>query len=190
VEGVLGFWPLVALAVALAMDAFAVAVAAGMSLRLVTGRQTFRLAWHFGLFQALMPIAGWGAGRAVCGVFVRVNHWAAFALLAFVGGKMIYGALRPGGQAEPADPTRGWSLVLLSLATSMDALAVGFSLSLLRVNIWWPSLVIGAVCAAFTAAGIQAGRIVGASTRLGNRAELAGGLVLMAIGVKVLVDAL
>jgi putative Mn2+ efflux pump MntP len=114
------------------------------------------------------------------------DHWAAFALLAFIGGRMIWGALRPGSASKPADPTRGWSLVMLSLATSMDALAVGFSLSLLKVSIWWPAGVIGIVCAAFTTAGLWAGRLAGATSRLGAWAETVGGLVLIAIGVKIL----
>jgi manganese efflux pump family protein len=183
-----GLWPLVALAVALAMDAFAVSVAAGLALRTVTGRQTFRLAWHFGLFQALMPVAGWWAGRTVGGLLARVDHWAAFVLLAFVGGRMIYGALWPDKTVTGGDPTRGWSLVVLSLATSMDALAVGFSLSLLQVAIWWPATVIGVVCAAFTVVGVRAGRLLGSATRLGRYAELAGGAVLLAIGMKVLLS--
>lgn len=182
----MSFWELLVIAVALAMDAFAVSVAAGLSLRAVSGRQTFRLAWHFGLFQALMPVIGWAAGRTVSAYLEAVDHWAAFGLLAFIGGKMIWESFRRGGGAERADPTRGWSLVVLSLATSMDALAVGLSLSLLRVTIWWPALVIGLVCAAFTTAGLHAGRLLRASARLGTWAERAGGLVLIAIGVRIL----
>lgn len=182
----MSLWELLVIAVALAMDAFAVAVATGLTLRTVSGRQTFRLAWHFGLFQALMPVIGWAAGRTVSAYLEAVDHWAAFALLAFIGGKMIWGALRPSREEERADPTRGWSLVVLSLATSMDALAVGLSLSLLRVTIWWPALVIGLVCGSFTIVGLHAGRFLRASAKLGTWAELAGGLVLVAIGVRIL----
>lgn len=179
-------WTLLVIAVALAMDAFAVAVATGLSLRAVTGRQTFRLAWHFGLFQALMPMIGWAAGRTVSAYLERVDHWAAFGLLAFIGGKMVWESFRREGERERPDPTRGWSLVVLSLATSMDALAVGLSLSLLKVTIGWPALVIGFVCAAFTTAGLHAGRFLRASARLGTWAERAGGLVLIAIGIRIL----
>jgi manganese efflux pump family protein len=179
-------WELVALAVALAMDAFAVAVATGVSLRTVSGRQTFRLAYHFGLFQALMPILGWAAGRTFVGAIEAFDHWAAFGLLAFVGGHMLWEALRGEGQHAGSDPTRGLSLIILSLATSLDALAVGLSLSLLGISIWWPALVIGLVCTAITAAGLHLGRLAATAARLGRWAEALGGLVLLAIGLRIL----
>ena len=182
----MGGWELVALAVALAMDAFAVDVATGAGLKAVSGRQTFRLAYHFGLFQALMPVLGWAAGHTFSEAIQAFDHWAAFGLLALVGGHMIVEAFRGGQDRPQRDPTRGMTLVLLSLATSMDALAVGLSLALLNVSIWWPSAVIGLVCAAFTAAGLHLGRMAAATTRLGRFAEIAGGLVLLAIGVRLL----
>jgi len=182
----MGGWELVALAVALAMDAFAVAVAAGAGLKAVSGRQTFRLAYHFGLFQALMPVLGWAAGHTFSKAIEAFDHWAAFGLLAIVGGHMIVEAIRGREDRPRRDPTRGMTLVLLSLATSMDALAVGLSLALLNVSIWWPSAVIGLVCAAFTAGGLHLGRMAAAATRLGRFAEVAGGLVLLAIGVRLL----
>jgi len=182
----MGGWELVALAVALAMDAFAVAVATGAGLKAVSGRQTFRLAYHFGLFQALMPVLGWAAGHTFSKAIEAFDHWAAFGLLAIVGGHMIVEAIRGREDRPRRDPTRGMTLVLLSLATSMDALAVGLSLALLNVSIWWPSAVIGLVCAAFTAGGLHLGRMAAAATRLGRFAEVAGGLVLLAIGVRLL----
>ena len=182
----MGGWELVALAVALAMDAFAVAVATGAGLKAVSGRQTFRLAYHFGLFQALMPVLGWAAGHTFSKAIEAFDHWAAFGLLAIVGGHMIVEAIRGRADRPRRDPTRGMTLVLLSLATSMDALAVGLSLALLNVSIWWPSAVIGLVCAAFTAGGLHLGRMAAAATRLGRFAEIAGGLVLLAIGVRLL----
>jgi putative Mn2+ efflux pump MntP len=178
---------LLALAVALALDAFAVAVAVGAALKAVSGRQTFRLAWHFGLFQALMPILGWAAGRTVSGLLQAADHWVAFGILAFVGARMAAGAFRE-QEARESDPTRGLTLLLLSIATSLDALAVGLSLSLLDVSIWWPATVIGVVAAAFTAAGLQAGRLAGSAARIGRWAELGGGVVLLLIGVKILLD--
>jgi putative Mn2+ efflux pump MntP len=181
-------WELVALAVALAMDAFAVAVATGVSLRTVSGRQTFRLAYHFGLFQALMPILGWAAGRSFAHTIEAFDHWAAFGLLAFVGGHMLWEALRGEGQNRRSDPTRGLSLLVLSLATSLDAMAVGLSLSLLGISIWWPALVIGVTCAAITAAGLHLGRLAATASRLGRWAEAFGGLVLLAIGFRILLQ--
>jgi manganese efflux pump family protein len=175
-----------ALAVGLAMDAFAVAVATGVSLKSVTGRQTFRLAFHFGLFQALMPVAGWAGGLAVARRLESVDHWIAFALLTGVGGKMLWEALAGKGEASRSDPTKGLSLIVLSVATSLDALAVGLSLSLLKVSIWGPSLIIGLVCAGFTLAGLRLGRVAASTARLEHAAEVLGGLVLIAIGVRIL----
>jgi putative Mn2+ efflux pump MntP len=181
------FLTLLGIAVALAMDAFAVALGTGMSLAALTGRHLFRLGFHFGLFQALMPVIGWLAGLTIQQQVAAWDHWIAFALLAFVGGKMLKEAF----SAEPeqraaSDPTRGMSLVVLSLATSIDALAVGFSLSLLGVSIWWPALVIGLVAGVLTVAGMLLGRRVG--DRWGPRVEIVGGLVLIGIGVKILVE--
>ena len=179
---------LIGIAVGLAMDAFAVSIGAGLTLKTVDARQTFRLAWHFGLFQALMPIIGWLAGLSVERWIAPVDHWIAFGLLAVIGGKMIHEALKDhdnGGDSQRADPTKGWSLVLLSVATSIDALAVGLSLALLDVSIWWPAVVIGLVAGAFTTVGMQLGKRFGAL--LGRRMEVVGGIVLIAIGVQILV---
>ena len=178
---------LIGVAVGLAMDAFAVAIGAGLTLKEVTPRQTFRLAWHFGLFQAFMPVLGWLAGLTVATWIAPVDHWIAFGLLAVIGGKMIYEALKDDDQtAERSDPTKGWSLVLLSVATSIDALAVGLSLALLDVSIWWPAVVIGVVAGAFTTLGLQLGKRFGAL--LGRRMEVVGGVILIGIGVKILVE--
>lgn len=178
---------LIAVAVGLAMDAFAVAIGVGLTLSRVTLRQTLRLAWHFGLFQALMPVLGWLAGLTVERWISPVDHWIAFGLLAFVGGKMIHEALADDGDdTANADPTRGVSLVVLSVATSIDALAVGLSLALLGLAIWYPAVVIGIVAFGFTVVGLQLGQRFGAL--LGRRMEVAGGVILIAIGVKILVD--
>jgi putative Mn2+ efflux pump MntP len=173
------------LAVALAMDAFAVSVGAGAAGRARGGRATFRLAFHFGLFQFLMPVLGWLAGSTVAHLVAAVDHWIAFALLAWIGGGMIRAAFRDDG-ATVADPSRGWSLVLLSLATSVDALAVGFSLAMLRVRIWQPSVVIGLVAALFSVLGHRGGDRLG--RRFGRRAEFAGGVILLGIGARILVE--
>jgi len=178
---------LIGVAVGLAMDAFAVSIGAGLTLKTVDARQTLRLAWHFGLFQALMPIIGWLAGLSVERWIAPVDHWIAFGLLAVIGGKMIHEALKDDDEeTRRGDPTKGWSLVLLSLATSIDALAVGLSLALLDVSIWWPAVVIGLVAGAFTTVGMQLGKRFGAL--LGRRMESVGGIVLIAIGVKILVE--
>ncbi len=176
---------LLGIAVGLAMDAFAVAVATGILLGKVSGRQTFRLSFHFGLFQFLMPVIGWLAGLSLERYLGGYDHWLAFGLLGLIGGKMIHEALREDGSTRTAsDPTRGASLVILSVATSVDALAVGLSLGVLRVKIWYPAVVIGLVAAALTAAGMHIGAPLG--NRFGRRMEIVGGLVLIGIGCKIL----
>jgi putative Mn2+ efflux pump MntP len=178
---------LIGIAVGLAMDAFAVSIAVGLSLKHVSLRQTFRLAYHFGLFQALMPIIGWLAGRSIERWIGPVDHWIAFVLLGAIGGRMIYEALSEDAEdVERKDPTKGASLVVLSVATSIDALAVGLSLALLGVEIWYPALVIGLVAFTFTVVGLHLGRRFG--TLLGRRVEIVGGVVLIAIGVRILVE--
>jgi putative Mn2+ efflux pump MntP len=173
-------------AVGLAMDAFAVAVAAGLMLDQVTGRHRFRLGFHFGLFQFLMPMLGWLAGHGVAEYIQAYDHWVAFGLMSCVGGKMIWEAMMPRDERRSSrtDPTRGWSLVTLSVATSLDALAVGFSMAAIGVSIFLPSVVIGLVAGAMTVFGLSFGRRLGAGC--GRWAEVAGGLVLLAIGVKIL----
>lgn len=166
------------------MDAFAVSLGAGAGPHARGRRAVFRLSFHFGLFQFLMPVAGWFAGARVVGFVEGVDHWIAFGLLAFVGGRMAAAGLGHDPEARRGDPSRGWTLVMLAVATSIDALAVGFSLALLKVSIWLPALVIGVVCAALSVAGVRLGRVLGAV--VGKRMEVVGGLVLIAIGVRIL----
>lgn len=167
------------------MDAFAVAVACSLALERVSVRQTARLAFHFGLFQALMPLIGWSVGVSVGGYIEHWSHWLAFGLLAAIGGKAIYEAVY-GIEEElhPSDPTRGWSLVAFSLATSIDALAAGVTLAMVKVRILYPAAVIGVITAGLTAIGMILGTRLG--ERFGQRMEVVGGLVLIGIGVKIL----
>jgi putative Mn2+ efflux pump MntP len=174
----------IGMAVALAMDAFAVSIAAGLTLGKVTFRPAFRLAWHFGLFQFMMPIIGWWVGSTVSRHVAAYDHWLAFALLTFVGGKMFLDALAHHDKPK-VNPTRGWMLIALSVATSIDALAVGLSMAFLGVSVWGPAIVIGLVAMTFTAFGIVfAGRLLG---NWGRIAHALGGLVLIAIGLHVLI---
>lgn len=175
------------IAVALAMDAFAVALATGLTLPQLTGRHLFRFGFHFGLFQALMPVLGWLAGVTVREQIEAFDHWLAFGLLTLVGAKMLWEAWH-GDEESPreGDPTRGLSLVVLSIATSIDALAVGLSLAVLGVTIWTPALVIGLIAAILTVCGMLLGRRLGRAW--GTGVEIFGGLVLIAIGVKILIE--
>ncbi len=177
---------LTGLALALAMDAFAVALGTGAVLSRLTGRHLFRLGFHFGLFQALMPVIGWLAGLTIIQWVEAWDHWIAFSLLAIIGGRMIYEAFSDEENTDDRDPTKGLSLVLLSIATSIDALAVGFSLSVIGVSIWMPALVIGLVAGILTIVGMLLGGRIG--DRWGSRVEIFGGLVLIAIGIKILIE--
>lgn len=177
---------LIGLALALAMDAFAVALGTGIVLQRLTGRHLFRLGFHFGLFQALMPITGWLAGQTVLRWVSAWDHWIAFGLLMLIGGHMIYAAFEEEEAARDRDPTRGMTMVMLSVATSIDALAVGFSLSILGLSIWLPALIIGLVAGAMTVIGMLIGDRVG--LRWGTRVEILGGVVLIGIGCKILLE--
>jgi putative Mn2+ efflux pump MntP len=177
---------LLGIAVGLAMDAFAVATATGLALGSVTPRHVFRLAFHFGLFQFLMPIIGWAVGSTFSQFIGAYDHWVAFGLLTFVGGKMLWEAFHDHDAEVRNDPTRGLMLVTLSVATSIDALAVGLSMAMLGVAIWLPSVVIGLVAAALTTVGLLLGNRLG--RRCGFWAEVAGGCVLLAIGARILIS--
>jgi len=134
-----------------------------------------------------MPSIGWAAGFAVQKYIADFDHWVAFGLLAFVGGKMIWGALHGGeGYRGSSDPTSGWELVMLSVATSIDALAVGLTLALIGSPIVVPAIVIGIVAAAFTTAGMLMGRQIG--SRWGKRVEIIGGLILLSIGIRIVIE--
>ena len=179
---------LLGLAVALGMDAFAVALAVSSGLCFITFRHIFRLTWHFGLFQSLMTLVGWLGGATVSGLFGGLNNWIAFGLLVFIGLKMVKESGDTEKRLEGFDPTRGWSLVGLSVATSLDALAVGISFSLMGTKILFPVLVIGLVALLMTLVGMKIGHRAGKS--LGQWAERAGGAVLILIGVKIFVGSI
>ena len=181
------FLTITGIAVALAMDAFAVALSAGVILHPVTGRQLFRLGFHFGLFQGMMPIIGWLAGVGMKRLVTTYAPWIAFALLTFVGGKMIHEALTHSDEdGKRQDPTKGLTMVMLSIATAIDALAVGFSLSLLGVAIWFPAVIIGLITAVLTVTGMLLGQRIGSIW--GEWVEIIGGVVLIGIGLKILLQ--
>lgn len=183
------YYTIFGVAIALSMDALAVALATGIQLKTVSWRQTFRLAWHFGLFQAMMPVIGWSAGLSVRTYMAHYAHWVAFGLLAFVGGNMLKEAFAKDAEQLPRkDPTKGLTMVMLSTATSIDALAVGLSMSMLKISIWLPAAIIGLVALVLTAAGMHLGRIISAVPRLCRYASAGGGIVLLAIGFKILIE--
>jgi putative Mn2+ efflux pump MntP len=173
------------IAVGLAMDAFAVSLGAATCGRISGRRAAFRLAFHFGVFQALMPLAGWALGATVAPFIEGFDHWVAFGLLAFVGGRMVRSGLSPETEtADCQDPSRGWTLVILSVATSIDALAVGLSFAMLHISAWLPAAIIGGVTRGMCLIGIYLGGRLG--EWVGKRMEVVGGLVLLLIGLRIL----
>ncbi len=176
------------IAVGLAMDAFAVSVASGIRLGCdLRAHHTLRLAFFFGFFQFMMTVLGWFAGASIESFIQSFDHWIAFGLLTLIGGHMFIEALRTDDTgACSGDPTRGYRLVGLSIATSIDAFAVGISLGVLHSDVWFPSIVIGLVAAGFTVAGIRLGCRIGIS--MSHRIEILGGIVLVGIGVKILLE--
>jgi manganese efflux pump family protein len=178
---------ILAIAVALAMDAFAVAIATGICLGTIHWRQHFRLAWHFGFFQAMMPVIGWGAGLTIRDFISHYDHWVAFGLLLFVAQGMFREALKKDDACETVkDPTKGWTMVMLSVATSLDALAVGLSLSVVNVTIWMPAVIIGVVACIFTTFGLYLGKHLSKAAPLRRVADGLGASVLLIIGLNIL----
>jgi manganese efflux pump family protein len=178
------FIELILLAIGLSLDAFAVALGSSSNGQIKGKRPAFRLSFHFALFQGLMPIIGWTIGNRVDNLIKLVDHWIAFFLLLFVGGKMIYESFNTEKKEQKSNPTKGWTLVMLSVATSIDALVVGFSLALMRMDIWYPSLIIGFTTGILSLIGIYFGVKLG--SLFGKRMELLGGLIIIGIGLKIL----
>jgi putative Mn2+ efflux pump MntP len=176
---------IVFIALALALDAFSVSVGAGSYFRKTTRRQKFRLAFHFGLFQFLMPIIGWYIGYYVADLVSALDHWIALIILSIIGLKMIKDSLED-SDLVTKDITKGLALISLSVATSIDALAVGFSMSLLNQEIYIPSIIIGIVAASMSLLGIFIGETL--SKSFGNKANLIGGIILILIGMNIVAE--
>jgi len=179
-------WTVIVVALGLAMDAVAVCIVAATAGYASNKRAVFRLVFHFGLFQFLMPVLGWLLGAWVARYVERVDHWIAFALLAFVGGRMIWVSFQAEEERPTNDPTRGLTMVMLSIATSLDALAVGLSLAMAGISVWQPSVLIGLITGAMCLLAIALGnRLRRAFARW---AEIAGGVVLILIGARILFE--
>ena len=180
------FWEILIIGIGLAMDCFAVSLGVGTKCIQRTWKSVVRLAFSFGLFQGGMTFLGWLAGKQVANLISGIDHWVAFLLLLYVGGKMMIESFKGREEIKPEDPTQGLPLLMLSIATSIDALAVGISLAFINVSILESSLVIGGTSLGFSIAGFLIGDRLG--RQFGRRMELIGGLVLIGIGMKVLVD--
>jgi len=182
----MSFITVLLIAVGLGIDAFSVAIGIGATNNRRSWAPVLRLATAFGLFQFAMPIIGWLAGLTVVEMISSFDHWIAFALLALVGGKMILEGFEKEKDEAMVDQTLGWPLLMLSVATSIDALAVGFSFSVLKNPILLPAVIIGVVCFLMTVTGMIFGKVL--AKIFGRKVEIFGGLVLIAIGVKILID--
>jgi len=173
------FFEILLIALSMAMDAFVVCLAAGALETIHGPRPLFRLSFHFGLFQFIMPVIGWLLGMTIEPLLHHYADWIAFVLLVSVGVHMIYTSLHSETNRS-ADPSRGWTMVLLSIAVSMDALVVGVSLGVLGIFVWYPAILIGVVTGILSLIGLRIGRIVG--RKFGKPVEILGGLVLIGIG--------
>ncbi|MFC1909248.1 manganese efflux pump MntP family protein [Chloroflexota bacterium] len=179
------FLSIIFIAFGLSADCFAVALSGSVSMRTLSKSQVFRASITFGIFQAVMPVLGWLVGGTVLELISGYDHWAAFALLAFVGGRMIRESFRSEDDRSPdSDITRGFTLLTLAVATSIDALAVGLSFAFLEINIILASSIIGIVAFVVSIIGFLIGKKVG--SLVGRRAEILGGVVLIIIGLRIL----
>jgi len=170
----------------LAMDAFAVSLSSGLTLGCPNCRNAATIGGAFGFFQAVMPVIGWSAGSAFRSLIEGTDHWVAFGLLSLVGCRMLVEAVRPEHERHVLNPLNPHVLLVLSLATSIDALAVGLSFAMLAGSIIGPVLIIGVITFFLSFFGVLAGGRFGHV--MGKRAEVLGGLVLIGIGVRILVE--
>ncbi|MDR1815599.1 MAG: manganese efflux pump MntP family protein [Clostridiales Family XIII bacterium] len=182
----MGFWELWIIAVGLSMDACAIAVSTGLSASGRRAKNALVCGLYFGVAQALMPLLGWLVGAQFAERITSVDHWIVFGILGFIGGKMIFDSFR-GAQAPPDEnPMRFARMFPLAIATSIDALAVGIGFSFIEVNIALAACFIGIVTFALSVAGFGAGRLAGA--KFESKARLVGGVILVLMGVKILVE--
>jgi len=175
------------LAIGLSMDSFAVSIGCGLTEQKISFRHAVKISFSLAFFQGILPIAGWFMGTEIKGYVENIDHWIAFLLLLFLGGKMIYESLKKDDGGKMTDIYSWRHIITLSIATSIDALVVGFSYALASSrNIFGGALIIGAVTFFFAMVGIRIGKDVGSS--LGPKVELLGGVILIGIGLKILLQ--
>lgn len=174
------------LATALALDAFAVSICIGLGLKKITAGHVFRVSFHFGFFQFMMPVLGYFGISFFKGYIEGFDHWVAFILLGFIGAKMLFESRESPEIKTKKDPTRKLALVMLSIATSIDALAVGISIALLSESIWPLAISTGIITSALSLIGIKSGFKIG--KKFGSYMEILGGIILIFIGFKILFE--
>lgn len=180
----MGIWEILILAVGLSMDAFAVSICKGLSVKSLKPRHCVISGLYFGGFQAGMPLLGWLLGKQFESLIKSVDHWIAFALLCLIGANMIRESFGDPDELNASFSPR--TMLPLAVATSIDALAVGVTFAFLDVDILSAVLIIGCTTFLFSAAGVKIGNIFG--TKFKSKAELLGGIVLIAIGIKILIE--
>jgi manganese efflux pump family protein len=180
------FFASLLIALGLAMDAFAVSLGIGTTGRARDARAKFRLAFHFGVFQMGMTLLGWLVGSTIAGYIGGIDHWIALALLGYVGINMIRSGCDPECECYESDPSKGRTLMMLCVATSLDAMAVGLSMAMLKTPVLYPSLLIGVVASGLSIFGLFAGNKLG--ELFGKRMEIIGGLILVAIGLEIAIS--
>jgi len=181
---------LIFIPISLAFDAFAVSICLGISCGKISKRQVFRVSFHFGLFQFGMPVIGWFGANYFRSLIESFDHWVAFGLLAFIGLHMIKESFDSKKDSacpiEKHDKTKGVSLIIYSIATSIDALAAGIALSFLNIDIWIPAMIAGISTFILSFAGAFAGSKLG--VKFGRIMEMIGGIILISIGIKILME--
>jgi len=174
------------IAFGLAMDAFAVSITSGLTIKSLKINNAIKIGTFFGLFQAIMPIIGWMAGLSFREIISDVDHWIAFGLLCIIGCKMIYESSKMEANNNKINPLNIYMLLILSVATSIDALAIGLTLSFLKVSIVLPAIIIGTITFSLSVIGVYFGNKFGHYFE--RKIEIAGGLILIGIGIKILIE--
>ena len=174
------------IAFGLAMDAFAVSITSGITIKGLKFNNALKIAIFFGAFQAIMPLIGWLAGLGLKDFISGIDHWIAFGILSFIGCKMIYESIRIKSYEKEINPLNVYVLLMLSIATSIDALAIGVSFAFIKIFIVTPAIIIGIVTFLLSFLGIFIGNRFGHFFE--NKIEIAGGIILIVIGTKILLE--
>ncbi len=174
------------IAFGLSMDAFAVSISGGATIKELKIKHALRIALFFGGFQAIMPLVGFLAGSTITGFISAVDHWIVFGILSFIGGKMIYESIKLEKNRKRVDYRQVSVLLILAITTSIDALAVGFGFAFLKLSIITPLIIIGAVTFIVSMIGVLIGKVFGYLFE--NKIEIIGGLLLIGIAIKILIE--
>lgn len=190
-EVFMSVFDIIVIALGVSADAFAVSMCKGVEMKKIIWKYAILIAVFFGGFQMIMPLIGWGAGSLFQKYITEFDHWIAFGLLLILGGKMLYDGIfdkdkKKEGEEEKPMKLGFFTLLLMAIATSIDALAVGVTFAFLKVNVWLAVSIIGATTFAFSLVGVGIGVKVG--DKFKNKAEILGGAILILLGIKILLE--